>query len=491
MNEYTFVALLLAVVGPVLALARFVDLPPSLALFALGVASPFVPGLPPVHVDPQFVLNLFLPPLLYASTVRVSWHLLRFTLLPGVVLGALLPLATIGAVALAARFILLPGAAWTTALLLATVASIFDTRLFHEAKGRPHVPRAVADTLKAREIVGRVVVLATVSFVVEAAAAAHVSAVGALKHYVLDIAAGMLLGLAVGHVVAWARRRIEIAPIEIAVSIATPFAAALGARALGISVVAAVTTAALTISAIRIDEESGESISSAEARISSTAFWEEASLLVSSVLFFLAGRVLPQALAAIAVWSFWMLLGAAAGVLAIVVAVQFTFGYAATTMAPIAAVLEERHAGSGAAAAAAAMAWSCTRSVIGLVVALSLPRDVPERDLILVVAALAIVGSVLLQGLTLRRVVERASLSDQSEEEAEENAARKAMLAAAPALPDAGAANGFDAARQALLRLRRDNRIGDEVLLKMLRETDLQHRAAEGNTLPGSGPPNP
>src|SRR5215212_5863810 len=82
-TEYQFLALLLAGIGPLLALARMLRAPESLVLFGVGLGSAFLPGLPPVRVDPQLLLNLFLPPLVYASTVRVSWLLLRFTLLPG------------------------------------------------------------------------------------------------------------------------------------------------------------------------------------------------------------------------------------------------------------------------------------------------------------------------------------------------------------------------------------------------------------------------
>jgi CPA1 family monovalent cation:H+ antiporter len=64
-------------------------------------------------------------------------------------------------------------------------------------------------------------------------------------------------------------------------------------------------------------------------------------------------------------------------------------------------------------------------------------------------------------------------------------------MEAAKASPGKEHANGFDAARQALLYLRERNEIGDEVLISMLRETDLTSRAAEGNALPGAGPPNP
>ncbi len=87
-------------------------------------------------------------------------------------------------------------------------------------------------------------------------------------------------------------------------------------------------------------------------------------------------------------------------------------------------------------------------------------------------------------------MVARASLSDEDEQRREEATARGAIEQAL-AEPRQEHANGFDAARQALVRLRETDRIGDEVLVAMLRETDLVARAAEGDAMPGSGPPNP
>jgi NhaP-type Na+/H+ or K+/H+ antiporter len=180
-----------------------------------------------------------------------------------------------------------------------------------------------------------------------------------------------------------------------------------------------------------------------------------------------------------------------------VLILQFAFAYLATGLQPIANALDGRRGdGNPRLATAGVMAWSCTRSTIGLVIALSIPATLPggqpfhERDLILAVAALTIIGSVLMQGLTLRHFIDRAALRDDAEEEREESEARQAIEIAL-AKPGREHANGFDAARQALLKLRERDRIGDEVLVRMLRETDLTSRAAEGDALPGAGPPNP
>ncbi len=495
MSDLEFVALVLAALGPLLALAKLTRVPALFLLAGAGLGSAFLPGLPPVRVDPQFLLSLFLPPLLYAGTVQASVHLLRFALLSGVLVGALVSATTVLAVAVAARF-LLPGLEWAPALLLGVVSAVFDTRLFQEAKGRPQVPRAVADALKAREMASRVVALSALSLVVGSLEAGPPEPLAAAGSLLWAVGAGAALGAAVGRAIVWVRERVEPAPVEIAVSIATPYLCALGARWLGLSVVVTVMAGALAVTAVRVDPETGAPRTSSEARISAVAFWEEVSLLVSSAMFFLAGRALPEAMAGLSDWPAWRTAGVAAALLVVVLAVQFALSLLSTALPPLSAAVARRGrsggggAGAVRAATAAVMAWASTRSVIGLVVALSLPPSLADRGLVLVVAALLILGSVLLQGLTLRPAVVAAALSEEAEEKREEELATRAANAAAE---ESGEEDGLCAARGALFHLRESDRIGDEVLRKMLRDADLKARAAEGPAaaLPGAGPPSP
>jgi hypothetical protein len=74
---FQFVALLLASIGPILALGRVAPVPDTLVPFGAGLATTLVRGLPPARLDPQLALELFLPPLLYAGASRASFHLSR------------------------------------------------------------------------------------------------------------------------------------------------------------------------------------------------------------------------------------------------------------------------------------------------------------------------------------------------------------------------------------------------------------------------------
>jgi CPA1 family monovalent cation:H+ antiporter len=339
--------------------------------------------------------------------------------------------------------------------------------------------------------------LATLGVVEDAVTAGPLVAETILDNFMLAIPAGIVAGLIIGQLAVWLRQRIDPAPVEIAVSVATPYVAALVAEAAGISAAAAIITSALVVSAIRVDRSSGSTISSTEARINATAFWEVASLMVSGVLFILAGRAVPDALRALQLWPIWQVSATAAALLVIALIVQLCFSYAGARMMPIRAALKpEGRAAVPALTAATVMTWSSTRSVIGLVIALSVPAALPdgtafrERDLILALGTLLVIGSVLLQGLTLRSVVEWAALADPREHEEEEQQARQAVREAAQA-PSKENANSFDAARQELMRLREQDKIGDETMVGMMRETDLNARAAENDSLPGAGPPQP
>lgn len=491
-----FIALLLAGVGPLLAAAKLLSLPPTLVLAGAGVAVGLLPGAPPIRLDPDIAIALFLPPIIYAANVRISPALLRRTVLPGSVTGALVALATIAAVALLARW-LLPGLGGAQAVLIGVVAALFDTRLFHEAEGRPQVPRALADAMKAREIAARVVALTAFTLALEAL---EERAAPSLAEAALDIgwsfAGGAVIGFGIGRAVLWLRDHARPAPVEIAVSLATPYLTGLATEWLGLSLAVSVTAAALAVSSAQIDPETGEARTSAEARIASTAFWEEASLLASSVLFFFAGLALPDALAGLGAWPVWQVAGVAAAILALVMGVQWAGSLLSAHLPPLSRALAGE-ARATRAAAAGVMAWASTRSVIGLIAALYIPATLPggeptpDRDLVLVVAAFVILGSVLLQGLTLRAAVRRAGLAAPGEAKREEAEARDAAAIARDAAPEEAE---LEAERRALLQLRERDAIGDESLRKLLREGDLRTRAAEaaaGGATSGGGPPQP
>lgn len=485
MTNVDLAILLLAALGPLLILVRRVPAPDSLVLVGCGLATAFVPGLPRVQVDPALMLGLFLPPILYAGTVRLSWHLLRHAWHTGLAAGAVAAALTIGAVALAARAAL-PELSPVGAVLLGVVAALFDTRLLQEAQGLPHLPRAMADALKAREMAARVVALAAFGAALDVLGGEAPTVAGTLGEQVWAVLAGAAVGAAVGRAALWLRERADPAPVEVAISLATPYACALLARSFDLSLAVCVIAAALTVSAVQIDEDSGAPQASSGTRISTAAFWDVANRVLSATLYLLAGHELPVAVQELGRWPVWHVALVAAGLLGVVVLVQAATSWASTWFGPVARALRDRP-GATRGRAAAAMAWASTRSVIGLVVALSIPAAGPdgqayaERGLVLLAATFVVLGSSLVQGLTLNAVLRRAGLADAEQERHEEEEARRVLRDEGRASHDPAhpSVNEHDARRRALLALRREDRIGDAVLHRMLREVDLHSNAEE------------
>src|SRR4051794_936957 len=111
--EILLVGLLVAVAG-LSALARVLSVPYPIVLVLGGAAAGFVPGLPEVKLDPEVVLVVFLPPLLYGASIFANFGDLRANL-RGLALSTVgLVLATMGAVALVAHT-LVPGLPWEAA----------------------------------------------------------------------------------------------------------------------------------------------------------------------------------------------------------------------------------------------------------------------------------------------------------------------------------------------------------------------------------------
>jgi NhaP-type Na+/H+ or K+/H+ antiporter len=469
--EVQFVSGVIVALGLLLAVARLTGLPPSAVVFAGGLASALLPvPLPPLRTNPEVVLGLLLPPLLYAGVVALSVDLLRHALVRGVLAGAALVIGIALAVALAAHA-LLPGLDPVACLLLGVCAAIGDTRLPQETGQHRHLPRALTDAFAGQAVSARLVVV-TLYMLARSAVGGPPPEVGAaLLRLGIDLMGGGILGLAVGLGVVALRRRIGPAVVEVAISIATPFLAASLAQAVDVSVAVVIVVTALTVSTRAVDRRTGQAISSPEARLVARHVWLEAEVMLSAALYFLVGRVLPEALAALSHYG-WLHLGlAAAALLALVLALQFGLALLVMVMPWTPRMPGEDGRPAGALRIAAVAAWSAHRSAIALALALAVPattadgRPFPDRDLVLALTGLLVVGSGLLQGTTLPALLGWAQLGGATEEAQEKNLAQSKAAAAqdqarAAKDPEAAAAEG----RQALIRLRSRDAIGDAAL---------------------------
>src|SRR5215213_7862807 len=113
---------LVAVTAACAVAARRLRVPYSIVLVITGIALAFVPGLPKVELDPQVVMLLFLPPLLYMAGVSMSWRGFRDNLRPIALLAVGCVLFTACTVAAVAHWAI--GLPWGIAFILGAVARL-------------------------------------------------------------------------------------------------------------------------------------------------------------------------------------------------------------------------------------------------------------------------------------------------------------------------------------------------------------------------------
>lgn len=414
---------LLAAVTVLKLLADRLRVPYPILFVVGGSLLGFLPGLPEVHLDPELVLTLFLPPLLYIAAYFTSVREFRSRLRSITLLSVGLVLATTAVVAAVAHA-LVAGMPWGVAFALGAIVSPTDPLAATEIMRRLGAPRGVVNIVEGESLVNDAIALVVYRVAVGAVVGGSFSLAGASLEFVLSAAGGVAVGLAVGWLVSAIRRRIEDAPVEITVSLATGYAAFLPAEQLHVSGVLAAVTAGMYVG------WRGHQFTAATTRIQSQAVWETVSFVLNAVLFVLLGLQLPQILGGTESYSASTLAVGALLVSVTVIGTRLVWN-ATVPYAAYALELPGRSYARTSFQERLVISWSGLRGAVSLAAALALPEDFPLRGLIVFLTWAVIMATLVLQGLTLPSLIRALGVGDADAEEHEEIRARlKAAQAA-------------------------------------------------------------
>ena len=505
---------LLAAVAALLALAPAVRIPYPILLVLGGLLLGLLPGMPELELEPELVFFGVLPPLLYGAAFFTSLRDLRANVQPIGLLAIGLVVVTTLAVAVVAHAVV-PGLTWASAFVLGAIVSPTDPLAATSIARRLGVPRRLVAIVEGESLVndGTGLVLYRVAVVAVVSGTFSLWEAGGL--IVVSAAGGVAVGLAVGWLVRQARRRLDNPPAEITVSLLTGYFAFIPAELIGVSAVLAAVTAG-----IYLGWHTPE-LTTSQVRLQGGAVWEIVQYLLNALLFVLIGLQLPLILDALGDVSAWRLLWWGAAVSAAVILARF--GWVFLLMA----VPSRLRSGKSWWRGATFLSWSGMRGGLSLAAALALPLSTdegapfPGRDLVIYLTFAVIVATLVLQGLTLPPLIRLLGLEDDGRDEAE--AAKARVHAADAALARLEELRGEDwvrddtaerlrglydfrrsrfaarledggdgaveersqdyqrlrrelleAERQALLRLRRERVIGEDAVLLVQREVDLE-----------------
>jgi monovalent cation/hydrogen antiporter len=421
--ESLLLVLVMAVAG-LSILARLVGVPYPILLVLGGLVLGFVPGMPVVELPPELVLVMFLPPLLYWAGFFSSPRELQAEARPISMAALPLVLSTAAAVAVVAHTVVdeLP---WAAAFALGAIVSPTDPLAATAIGRRVGVPRRMVTVLEGESLVNDATALVAYRIAVTAVATGSFVAWQAGLRFVVGAAGGVAVGLAVGWVVAELRSRLDDPVTEIVVSVATGYAAYLPAERLEVSGVLAAVTAGLYVG------WRAPALASAATRLLGFSFWEVLVYLLNAVLFILVGLQLQPILGGVGETAVATLVGQAALISAVVIAVRFAWMFTVPYLIRLVDRRPAQVARRLGPRERVVLGWSGMRGAVSLAAALALPLNFPLRDEILFLTFGVILATLVVQGLTLPGLIRRLRVQGDDTEEQEELYARLAATDAA------------------------------------------------------------
>ncbi|WP_371546002.1 Na+/H+ antiporter [Streptomyces sp. NBC_00554] len=513
------------------AAARRTPVPAPLLLVTVGLVISYVPGVPAYELDPDIVLPLLLPPLLYTAATDSSYLDLRAQLRPVALLSVGYVLFATLAVGWAI-YLIVPSLPLTAALVLGAVVAPPDAVAATAVARRVGLPSRITTILQGESLVNDATAITAFKVALAAAVGEGATWAEGIGEFLLAAVGGVAVGLLLMVPLHWLRTHLKEALLQNTLSLLIPFVAYGVAEQVHASGVLAVVVVALYLGhrAWEVDFAT---------RLQEEAVWKMVAFVLESAVFALIGLQLPVVLEKLGAYEGVDAAWYAVALFLVVVVTRFVWVYPATFLPRIFSARIRKREDNPTWKGPFVIAWAGMRGVVSLAIAFSIPltidggEDFPDRNLILFLTFTTVIGTLVVQGLTLPPLIRLLKLPGrdvQTETLAEANAQAQASRAAEkrldelledernalpPPLADRlrtvlerrrnavwerlGAVNPLtgetaddtyrrlsgemiDAERAVFVRLRDLRFIDDEMLRTLLRRLDLEEAAAYRET---------
>ena len=421
LGETELILICLVVVALLAIVARRTRIPHPILLTIGGVILALVPGLPEIHLEPELVFNLFLPPLLYPAAVYTSWRDFRTNLRPILLMATVLVLITMAATA--SLFPALTGLPLAVGFVFGALISPPDAVAALSFTQNLRVPRKIIVILEGESLVNDATSFISFRFAVAAVMTGSFSLGHASLRFLFVAVGGVCVGLAVGWLATQVQKRLDDPPVQTMFSLLTPYLAYFSGERLHVSGILAVVIAGMYYG-WRVPR-----ILSGRMRLQAVPVWEMVLFILNGILFMLIGLQLPQVIRALPPGSAFQVATLAVLVLLVIVLVRFGWIFAATYL-PRFFSRTLRRKNRIPWQQTALMAWTGMRGADSLAGALAIPfllpngEPFPGRNFILLVTFCVIFATLVLQGLTLAPLVRWLGIEDDHATEKEETLAR-------------------------------------------------------------------
>jgi CPA1 family monovalent cation:H+ antiporter len=427
-----------AVTAAIAAAARRLNWPRPVLLVLAGMTIALTPGLPRVELDPDLVLLVFLPPIIYYAAFGMSWQAFYANLRPIVLLAVGCVVFTTIAVAAAAHWLI--GMAWPVAFVLGAIVSPTDTVAPLAIARRLGVPSRISAVLEGEGLVNDATALVLFKFAVAAVATGTFSLTRATLTFGGIVIGETAYGLIVGWLMLRLRHLAREPRIEVTLAFLTPYLAFWAPHELGGSGVLATLVAGVYVGSKGIE------LIRSNTRLQALFFWDFVLDLITGAMFLLTGlqaRIVLDGHGELRLGRL-LLYGFAISLVAVVV--RFVWVFPATYLPRWALPGVRRRDPAPPWPDPFLVALTGVRGVVSLAAALSIPFTIgpdqpfPDRGLILFLTFSVILVTLVCLAPTLPLVARRLGLVERGSRERRERDALEAR-------------SHVEAARAALARL--------------------------------------
>jgi monovalent cation:H+ antiporter, CPA1 family len=376
---------LLLIAALVSLVTQRLRIPYTVGLVLVGLALTVFEGFPSVHITPDLILAILVPPLVFEASFLLDYHDLRRELrlvlllaIPGVILTTLL----VGGMVAFGAGIALPYAMIFGALISAT-DPVSVVALFRSMGA----PKRLQVLLEGESLLNDGTAIVLFNLMIAAALTGAVNLPQSFVQFIVISGGGVLVGVVIGMFFSMLIGRIDNALIETTLTTVTAYGSYIIAEQLfGVSGVLAVVAAGL------ISGQIGPRGMSPTTRIVVFNFWEYVAFLANSFVFLIIGletdyRMLLQNLPAI----FW-------AIFAVLVARAVTV-YGLSALRRDIPVQWKN-----------ILFWGGMRGAISLALALSLASGLPHREQLQAMAFGVVLFTLLVQGLTMQPLVKHSAV---------------------------------------------------------------------------------
>jgi monovalent cation/hydrogen antiporter len=390
------------------ALARRYELSSPLALVVAGLAIGLIPAVPAVTLDPDVVLFVILPPLLWSAGLESSYVDMRRNLGPIGLLAVGLPLATTFAVGYVA-YRTVPELTLPAAFVLGAIVAPPDAVSATAIGRKLGLPRRMMTLLGGESLLNDATALTAYKVALTAAVGVAQSMGHAAAVFGWAVLGGVAVGAAIGWAIGWIRAWLDDDLSESAIGLVAPFVIYLLAEEVHGSGVLAVVVAALISG--RRSTEAGYAT-----RLQDYAVWRSVQLLLESSAFLLIGLQLPQVIRELRGVPGHVVAVSSVAVFLAVLAVRIVWVFGTAQLLP-ARRWGASSTGKPTPAQIFVVSWAGMRGVVSLAAAFGVPLTTlsgaafPGRPYVVFLTFVVVVGTLLLHGLTLPWLIKRLEVT--------------------------------------------------------------------------------